>query len=102
MLEPEAAAALRREQMKFVAGRVMLMLRTFAAVFLRELTRLWRDKDLRQILIAGPPGLTGILWHLQQPGDKKHSTAIVDLDRSQESRKIVEYIEKPRNLNYCP
>jgi len=77
----------------------MLMLRIFAAVFLRELTRLWRDKDLRLILIAGPLlGLLVFYGTYSSQVIRNIPTAIVDLDRSQESRKIVEYIEKTQEL----
>lgn len=75
------------------------MLRRCAAIFLRELIRLWRDGDLRKILIIGPLiGLIVFYGTYSRQVIKNIPTAVLDLDRSQESREIVDYITKTEEL----
>lgn len=66
---------------------------------LRELTYLWRDRGLRQILLFGP--LLGIalffaLYSAQILLDIP--TAVVDLDRSSASRELIENLRQAENL----
>ena len=78
---------------------VVKMVKACAAIFYRELVRLWRDKDLRIILIVGPLlGLLVFYCTYDAQAIRNIPTAVVDLDRSQESREIVDYVTKTQEL----
>lgn len=70
------------------------------AVFRRELLRLWRDRDLRNILILGP--LIGILlfyFTYSAQAIREIPAAIVDLDKSRESSEIIRNIDSTEELD---
>ena len=81
------------------------MLRQCLAVMRREVYYLWRDKGLRNILLAG--SLLGLLVFYATYSTqvlKDIPTAVVDLDCSRESRQLVEDVSGAENLKVvaCP
>ncbi len=75
------------------------------AIMGREFTYMWRDRELRNILLVGP--LLGLLlfyatYSVQALTDIP--TAVADLDRSTASRELTDYIGSAENLNIvaCP
>lgn len=76
-----------------------MAIRKFKAIFMRELHRLWRDKDLRLILFIAPMiGLLVFYATYSAQAIKEIPTAVVDLDRSKDSRKVMADIKKAEEL----
>lgn len=75
------------------------MLKQSRAIIKRELSYMWRDTSLRNILLIGP--LLGLLlfvgvYSYQRMGNI--STAIVDLDQSSASQQVVTGLKNAQNL----
>ncbi|AQS60642.1 ABC transporter permease [Desulforamulus ferrireducens] len=71
----------------------------FKAVLVRELTYLWRDRGLRNILLWAP--LLGVLiFYATYSAQTLMAipTAVVDLDRSSASRDLVTKVDQAENL----
>lgn len=80
-------------------GAVKRVLRQPLAIMRREFFYMWRDRGLRNILLAGP--LLGLLLFYATYSAqvlKDIPTAVVDLDRSVASRELAEYIKNADNL----
>ncbi|MEN6351323.1 MAG: ABC transporter permease [Syntrophomonas sp.] len=76
-----------------------MMFRVFWAFFRREFTYIWRDRGLRIVLFLMPllsVALFGLTYQEQVLTDIP--TAIVDLDRSVQSRELIADLEQAQNL----
>ncbi len=84
---------------KMSSKMVKTMLRQCLAIARREILLIWRDKDLRYILLLGP--LVGLLLFYGIYSRQvlvEIPTAIVDLDRSQTSQELIKNIGAAENL----
>ncbi|MDD4239728.1 MAG: ABC transporter permease [Desulfotomaculaceae bacterium] len=75
------------------------MLKSCLAIMHREFFYMWRDRNLRYILLIGPVlGLILFYTIYSAQTIKAISTAIVDLDRSGASRELVDQLSNAENL----
>lgn len=70
------------------------------AVFRRELMRMWRDRDLRNVLLLGPLIALIIFYATYSvQAINEIPAAVVDLDRSSESGEIIRNIDRTEELD---
>lgn len=75
------------------------MLKQCQAIMKREISYMWRDKSLRNILLIGP--LLGLLLFVGVYSNQRIdniSTAIVDLDKSSASQQVITELKNAQDL----